>query len=152
MVSSPGAFRSAKTWDHSAPPTMPKWLAEWLKWLRAYKLLMHHDASNLALSGEPWFTSHCGTDPFLWERLGYLATQYGFRSVKGTWQPLFIWRRFMDWARHTGHSAHMIFLDWQTASDTIDNAALSISLEQNAVCTQPISRSWIPSILNWISV
>lgn len=71
-------------------------------------------------------------------------TQYGFRSGRGTWQPLFILRRYMDWARHTGHPAHMVFLDWQTAFDAIDHTALLLSLEKIGI--HPVYLEIISSI------
>ena len=45
--------------------------------------------------------------------------QFGFRAAKGSWQPLFIFRRAMEWSILTDTPLHFLVLDWKQAIDSM---------------------------------
>ena len=58
------------------------------------------------------------------------STQYGFRSQRGTQQPLFILRRSMEWAEMTNNPLYYLFLDWKQAFDSLDHNAMLVALQR----------------------
>ena len=57
-------------------------------------------------------------------------TQYGFRAKKGTKNPLFLLRRFMEWSRMTDHNSQLLFLDWKQAFDSVDHSRMRQALHR----------------------
>ena len=60
-------------------------------------------------------------------------TQYGFRSNRGTDDPLFILRRAQDYSAKTGTPFHLLFLDWKQAFDSIDHSAMLTALRRTGM-------------------
>ena len=62
-------------------------------------------------------------------------TQYGFRPRRGTQQPLFLLRRFMEWSRMTDHNSQLLFLDWKQAFDSVDHKRMMQALQRFGIST-----------------
>ena len=62
-------------------------------------------------------------------------TQYGFRPRRGTKQPLFLLRRFMEWSRMTDHNSQLLFLDWKQAFDSVDHKRMMQALQRFGIST-----------------
>ena len=57
-------------------------------------------------------------------------TQYGFRAKYSTAEALFITRRIRDLYETHGDKLFMLFLDWEKASDTVDQERIMIAIRR----------------------
>ena len=67
------------------------------------------------------------------------TSQYGFRSHRGTAQPLFVIRRAMEWSHNTTTPLHFLFLDWKQAFDSLDHTAMIDAIRRLGTSEKMIS-------------